>query len=184
MSIDRVGLHAEAVWTFVNYLIACTEISGSQSDNLIPSLASASKFGVLISPPKQPRSEYPKSFPSVRSLSATYHPPRSTRSWGASCWPGYVVRYSVKRESRPQTRARISLDIRPRRRISPTQVRSDASSQGTGAWNCQYPPHSSDWIIFEAFSFCATNGTLIKVSRLGTQGLGHTQGFGQGIDKM
>ena len=26
--------------------------------------------------------------------------------------------------------------------------------------------------------------SLIKVSRLGTQGLGHTQGFGQGIDKM
>jgi len=99
MSIDRVGLHAEAVWTFVNYLIACTEISGSQSDNLIPSLASASKFGVLISPPKQPRSEYPKSFPSVRSLSATHHPPRSTRSWDASCWPGYVVRCQERIEA-------------------------------------------------------------------------------------
>ena len=55
-NIDRVGLHAEAVWTSEYQPEDIPQrledgLSDLQSESRIPSLAKASRFGVRISPP-------------------------------------------------------------------------------------------------------------------------------------
>ena len=53
MSEARVGEHSGVAWKFVNR---------------IPLSAMASRFGVGISPPKQPMSEYPRSSASITMM--------------------------------------------------------------------------------------------------------------------